>query len=167
MAEEVKNSTENTEEKNSKREPTEGEQKTDLFKKHLQKMIKDKFDIKVSKDTAWQFFKEIQEGTLQFVVSQEDKRLPLSGVGVFAVIAAKTRGNDKEDGRQVTPRYRFYPSVAMQRETNELMGEAEFSKEIKALGLYEEEGMEHFQAQAVINNSWLQDQIPTDEDKEE
>lgn len=168
MNEEVKNTTTEVEEKKPKREPSPGEIKTDLFKRHIQKVIRDKFDIKVSKDTAWQFFKEINEATLQFVVSQEDKRLPLSGVGTYEVIVAKTRGKEKKEGRLVTPRYRFYPSTAMQRTTQEMMGEEPFSEEIKGLGIYEEDGMEHFQQQAVVNNDWLQNQIvPEEEDGEE
>lgn len=109
---------------------------TDLFKVHLQKIIKDRLGARVSKKDSWDLFKDIIHGTVEFVVNQPlegvddgeslgTRRLPLAGVGSFEVLNTKPRNTKaglvkKDDGEWVrdeslpvwefVPRFRFYPS---------------------------------------------------------
>jgi len=100
--------------------------KTDLYKEHLQAIVKQETGQKVSKETAWNLFKAVIHGTVQFTTKQEDNALALAGVGKFEVLMTKPRGSkaglDKEGNPieganvwEIVPRYRFYPSVAINR----------------------------------------------------
>lgn len=119
----------------TKAEVTEAKQrsKTEQFKEHLQKIIYQQLGVKVSKDKAWNLFKAIQHGTVEFVVNlpveegtgeegkTKERTLPLAGVGTFKILETKPRGSkaglDKE-GKPIegatawpcVPRFRFYPS---------------------------------------------------------
>lgn len=95
--------------------------KTDLYKQHLQRIIYQQLGVKVSKDKAWQLFKGVQKGTLEFVTKLEDHKLPLAGIGTYEIIETKPRGSKAgldKDGKPIegakpwpcVPRYRFYPS---------------------------------------------------------
>lgn len=95
--------------------------KTDTYKQHLQKIIYNQLGVKVSKDKAWGLFKDIIAGTVEFTLKQEDKKLPLAGVGTFEIMETKPRGSkaglDKEgnpiEGAEAwpcVPRFKFYPS---------------------------------------------------------
>lgn len=145
-----------TEAKKAPREKSAGEQKSAAFKVHLQKIIADRLGIKVSKETAWNLFKDLIFGTEQFVVSQDDKRLPLSGVGTFEVIKAGARGAKKEAGALYTPKFRFYPSTTIDTQMCALMGQADIPEDTKFLGVYAgEDALEKFAGQAVANAEWL------------
>lgn len=148
-----------TAEETPKKEPREksaGEQKSAAYKVHLQKIIADRLGVKVSKETAWNLLKDIVFGTAQFVASQPDKRLPLSGVGTFEVIKAGARGAKKEAGALYVPKYRFYPSTTVEKMIEALMGQGEIPEDTKFLGVFNEEGaLEQFVGQAVANAEWL------------
>lgn len=124
----------------TKAEVTEAKQKskTERYKEHLQKIVYQQLGMKVSKDKAWNLFKAIQHGTVEFVVNlpaeegtvgegtgeegrTRERTLPLAGVGTFKILETKPRGSkaglDKE-GKPIegatawpcVPRFRFYPS---------------------------------------------------------
>lgn len=139
-----------------KREKTPGEQKTAAFKAHLQAMLQARLGTKVSKEMAWTIYKDLAFGTLQFVVSQEDKRLPLSGLGTYEIIKAGARGKKREDGKLYTPKYRFYPSTTVDAMVTGFMGEGDIPEGVKFLGLYDkEDALDQFVGQAVANAEWL------------
>lgn len=142
--------------KKEPREKSAGEQKSAAYKVHLQKIINDRLGVKVSKEAAWNLLKDIVFGTMQFVVSQPDKRLPLSGVGTFEVIKAGARGSKKEAGAQYVPKYRFYPSTTVEKQMEGLMGQEDIGEDTKFLGVYaEEDALDKFTGQAVSNAEWL------------
>jgi hypothetical protein len=160
------------EEKNVKIEPKKekspGELKTDAFKVHIQAIIKDRLDVKVSKETAWSLFKDVIYGTLQFSCNQEDKRVPLSGVGTFEVIKAGARKSRKEEGKLYTPKFRFYPSTTIEKTLFKLMGEEDIDQAFKGLGIYNtEDALEKFTGQSVVNAEWLAKEIVKKQEEEE
>ena len=101
--------------------------KTEVFKEHLQTIIYQQTGKKVSKSKAWEIFKAITHGTVEFVLNipqeneGDEKKLPLAGVGTFQILETSPRGSkaglDKE-GNPIegavpwpcVPRFRFYPS---------------------------------------------------------
>lgn len=126
--------------------------KTEQFKGHLQKVVKQSLGVKVSKETAWNLFKDVINSTVEFTlnakgVSAKDSKgndiikgenvLPLAGIGNFEILKTaprKSKAGYKEvkvevDGKETkklvkddtlkvwpfVPRFRFYPSVAIDR----------------------------------------------------
>lgn len=121
--------------------------KTDVFKEHVQKIIFQSLGVKVSKDKAWALFKNMTHGTTEFVLNLEDKSLPLSGVGTFAILETKPRGSkagldkdgNKIDGAKVwpcVPRYRFYPSSVTEKMIEQVYGLEDHGVEVKHYGIY-------------------------------
>ena len=126
--------------------------KTDVFKEHVQKIIFQTLGVKVSKEVAWNLFKAIQHGTVEFVINieGENKKLPLAGVGTFEILETKPRGSKAgldPEGNSIegaipwpcVPRFRFYPSVTIDNlvEYSYGLGEHEINEdEIKHYGLY-------------------------------
>ena len=95
--------------------------KTDKFKEHVQKIIFQVTGKKVSKSTAWELYKAIFHGSVEFVLNDPDKKVPLAGVCTLEVLETKPRGSkaglDKDgnpiDGAEpwtCVPRFRVYPS---------------------------------------------------------
>lgn len=95
--------------------------RTDLFKEHLQKILYQTIGVKVSKEKAWILFKNLQFGTVDFVLHQEDRRLPLAGVGTYEVQETKPRGSKAgldKDGNKVegaeawpcVPKFKYHSS---------------------------------------------------------
>lgn len=81
---------------------------TNSFKEKLQAILA-AFGLKVSKQTAWDIFKAIITGTVDFVVKTDNYKLPLSGIGVFKILQSKPRG--KRVGiYKFVPRFRFVAS---------------------------------------------------------
>lgn len=128
--------------------------KTYRFKEHLQAIVRQELGVKVSMDKAWQLFKAINAGTEEFVLnlpSEEGKgkRLPLSGIGTFSVIESKPRGSKAgldKDGNQVgeswpfVPRYRFYPSTAVNKRVEKFYGFGDHDDvELKHYGVFRED----------------------------
>lgn len=143
-------------EERPRREKSEGEMKTDAFKMHLQAIINDTLGVKVSKETSWNLFKTMIYGSLQFTCMQEDKRVPLSGVGTFEVIKAGARGSKKEEGKTNTPKFRLYFSSTLERALEELMGERQIPEDFKGIGLYNTlDALEKASGMAVVNAEWL------------
>jgi hypothetical protein len=136
--------------------------KTDLFKAHLQKIVKDVTGNRISKSAAWDLFKDIIAGTVEFVENQplekadgEDnlgtRRLPLAGVGSFEILNVKPRGTKaglrkNEAGEWVpdeslkvwdyVPRFRFYASSKISERLEQVFGLEDHGAEIKHYGLY-------------------------------
>ena len=133
--------------------------KTELFKSHLQLIIKDSLGVKVSKDKSWELFKSIMGGTTEFVLNQEDLKLPLAGVGNFEVIKTEPRGSKAgfreerttgEDGKVTktlvrdeslkvwpfVPRYRFYASSLVEKVVENHFNLGDHDIEPKHYGLY-------------------------------
>ena len=113
------------------------ENKTQLFKKHIQMIIQQVTGKKVSQDKAWELFKAIQLGTVEFVnnieVEKNAKTLSLAGVGKFQVRETEPTGKkagmvkvEDEQGNtveqrdidlpvwDVVPRFKFKPSSAIE-----------------------------------------------------
>lgn len=138
--------------------------KTQLFKKHLQAIIFKVTGKKVSQDKAWELYKSIQAGTLEFVYNQEDKKLSLAGLGRYEIKETKPTGkkagfvkvmdeNGKpkldEEGHtievkdeslpvwDVVPRYKFYPSTAVDEVLYALYNCPGEYKEPKHYGIYD------------------------------
>ena len=128
--------------------------KTDQYKEHLQSIILNATGHKVSRETAWSLFKDIIHGTVQFTTKQENLALPLSGVGKFQVLKTTPRGSKAglmkdENGTWVpdpkgtawefVPRFRFYPSIAIDRGLEDLFGYGDHEGiEHKDYGIYAE-----------------------------
>lgn len=137
--------------------------KTQLFKMHLQAIIADVTGKKLSQDKAWELYKAMQAGTLEFVFNQEDKKLSLAGLGRFEIKETKPSGKKagmvrvlNEDGTpkldeeghtievkdetlpvwDVVPRYKFYPSTATDEVLYSLYNCPGEYKEPKHYGLY-------------------------------
>lgn len=124
---------------------TKERSKTDVYKEHLQAIIFQTTGNKVSKDKAWELFKNITHGTLQHVLNLPDKRLSLAGVGSFEILEAKPRGEraglDKDGntikGAEVwacSPKYRFYPSASIEAVVEAAYGHG--TVETKNYGIY-------------------------------
>lgn len=95
--------------------------RTTLFKEHLQKIVQEKLNVKISRDKAWDLFKSIINGTVEFVLRDAEQTLPLSGIGKFMIRKSKPRAQLDEAGNPVPapegtfiPRFRFYPSSRIQ-----------------------------------------------------
>lgn len=129
--------------------------KTDKFKEHLQKIIKDTTGNKVSKQTAWDLFKNLIAGTVEFVENQPLEKaeaeegaeealgartLPLAGVGRFEILNVKPRASKaglkkNENGEWVrdeslkvwpfVPRFRFRPSSKISDRLEKVFGLAD------------------------------------------
>lgn len=136
--------------------------KTDQYKAHLQAIIKQTTGQKVSKEVAWNLFKNIMAGTVQFTLNQEDHKLPLAGVGNFEVIKTQPRGSkaglDKEGnpipGAEVwefVPRYRFYPSVAVERVVEDFFGLGGHELDKVNYGIYAEDTVEEPAQEEALN----------------
>lgn len=129
--------------------------KTDMFKVHIQKIVFQTLGVKISKEKAWELFKAIQHGTVEFVINIEggSKKLPLAGVGTFEILETKPRGSkagldpqgNPIPGAEVwpcVPRFRFYPSVTIDNlvEHSYGLGNHNFKEEdIKHYGLFASE----------------------------
>lgn len=121
--------------------------KTDRFKEHIQKIIFQELGVKVSKDKAWGLFKAMIHGTTEFVLNDEDKKLPLAGVGTFQVLETKPRGSKAgldEEGNPVegakvwpcVPRFRFYPSSVIDNLLEQEYGLEDHGVEVKHYGIF-------------------------------
>jgi len=88
--------------------------KTMAFKESLQAMFAAR-GIKVSKQSAWELFKDTIGTTVNFVVEDEDQKLTLSGVGSFRIHRSRPRGG-KANALKWIPRFRFVPSSRIQDE---------------------------------------------------
>jgi len=126
--------------------------KTELFKKHLQVMLQDFLGEQVSRSDSWDFFKDFIRGIIQFTVEQEDHTLPLSGVGKFQVLKTKPRVGAKaglkrsKEGNWVNdpdaepwefvPKFRFYPSINIDRMLENYFGFANHDIEEVNYGIY-------------------------------
>lgn len=145
-------------------EAVKEQSKTDKFKEHLQKIIKTTAGVKISKATAWDLFKEIILGTVEFVENQplekaeegdEEslgvRRLPLAGVGAFEVLNVKPRASKaglkkNEAGEWVrdeslkvwpfVPRFRFRPSSKISERLEKVFGLADHDITIDHRGLF-------------------------------
>lgn len=165
-------------------EAVKEQSKTDKFKEHLQKIFKDTAGIKISKATAWDLFKEIILGTVEFVENQplekaeegdEDslgvRRLPLAGVGAFEVLNVKPRATKAglrkdEQGNWVrdeslkvwpyVPRFRFRPSSKISERLEKVFGLAEHDIEINHYGLFAQEAAKAEEAPVALAEADVQ-----------
>jgi len=129
--------------------------KTEQFKEHLQKIIWQSTGKKVAKSTAWELYKNLFHGTVEFVLNDEDKKLPLAGVATFEILETKPRGSKaglkqvvKEDGSKVweedpdaeawdvVPRFRVYPSSVIDTLVEYKYGLGGHSVEEKHYGIF-------------------------------
>lgn len=151
-----------TEEMKKEVKTEEGSGKTVMFKEHIQKIIYQQTGFEVSKDKAWNLFKAIIHGTVQFVLKQdrvvpqdanfeeqsyETRTLSLAGVGKFSILESKARGKkagldadgNKIDGVEpweTVPRFRFRPSSMIERVVNAFYGHAEEGYKETNYGIY-------------------------------
>lgn len=80
--------------------------RTTKFQLRLQTVISEAVGKKVSRQAAWDLFKQIVSATVQDVV--EHGRLPLQGVGTFEIIQAGAR-KSKLITHHFVPKFRFRP----------------------------------------------------------
>lgn len=110
--------------------------KTEVLKRHVQAIIQQTLDVKVSKGKAWDLFKALIHGSVELTLAVEGKSIPLAGVGTFQVLETKPRGLkaglDKEgnpiEGAKVwptVPRFRFYPSTNIDKGLEQKYGLAD------------------------------------------
>lgn len=142
--------------------------KTDLFKKHLQSIIKNRLGERYSKKDSWELFKSIIHGTVEFVSELEDNRLPLAGVGIFEILKTKPRGRKKEEGWEFVPRYKFYPSVKINNYLEQIF---EFDNhnldDYGGYGLFNEDIQEEEIEEEDKQEEEIQEEIVEEEDIEE
>lgn len=113
-----------------------GTKETNLFKEHLQEIIKQRLGIEVSKFDAWNLFKDITHGTVEYTYNLDNMRFPLAGVGVFEVLKTSPRGRKKEDGWEYVPRYRFYPSTAIDKLLEQILGFKDHEIDVNHYGIF-------------------------------
>lgn len=67
--------------------------KTEKFKEHIQKIIWQTTGKKVSKSVAWELYKNIYHGSVEFVLNDADHKVPLAGVCTLEILETKPRGS--------------------------------------------------------------------------
>lgn len=138
-----KNVTTPTEEKAT----SAGTAKTDMLKKHVQAIIQQKLGVKVSKEKAWELFKAMVHGTVELCLNLDDNSISLSGVGTFEILKTKPRGSKAgldKDGKPIegaeawdfVPRFRFFPSTAINNLLEQHYGLADHGVVPKHYGLF-------------------------------
>lgn len=133
--------------------------KTEVFKEHLQLIIFQQTGKKVSKSKAWEMFKAIVHGTVEFTLNlpkesdEDERKLPLAGVGTFQILETSPRGSkaglDKE-GNPIegatpwpcVPRFRFYPSSTIDTLCEFKYGLGGHEVNEKHYGLFTEDAVE-------------------------
>lgn len=127
-----------------------GSAKTDRFKEHVQAIVKQTTGQKISKADAWELFKNIINGTVEFTLNQEDLKLPLSGLGKFEILKTKPRkskagldadGNPDPNLKPwpFVPRFRFYPSVSIDRDVEHFFGLGDHNIKREHYGIFKED----------------------------
>ncbi len=104
--------------------------KTEDFKVALQAKVAEVLGVKVSKQKAWDLFKEMTKAPFSFILAKHEEagapeikygekhkelELPLSGVGTFKVITVGKEGNTSVRGR-------WYLSSSLDRAIKERLG---------------------------------------------
>lgn len=130
-----------------------GSEKTKKFKEHLQLIIEDVLGEKYSLSDSWQLFKALNHGTVDFVLHQEDFTLPLSGQGKFQILKTKPRGRKKEEGWDFVPKYRFYPSTAINKRLENFFGFTDHDVDESHYGLYKDRNEEDEKGVDTESNS--------------
>lgn len=121
--------------------------KTEQYKVHLQKIVAQELGVKVSKDKAWNLFKAVINGTVQFVLKLDDQKMPLAGVGTFEVLKTKPRGTKAgldENGNAIpgakvwefVPRMRLYFSSVVDKQLEQFFGLEDHGIEMKDYGIF-------------------------------
>lgn len=128
--------------------------KTEKFKEHVQKIVSDTLGVEVSKEKAWNLFKNIERGTMQFVALDEDNRLPIAGVGTYEIVFSKPTGKragfvKDENGNEVKdptlevwkyiPRYKVRTSSTIENELYNIFKCPGHTKEVNYLGTLKED----------------------------
>lgn len=139
--------------------------KTEVFKEHLQLIIYQQTGKKVSKSKAWEIFKAITHGTVEFVLNlpketeEDERKLPLAGVGTFQILETSPRGSKAgldKDGNPIegatpwpcVPRFRFYPSSTIDTLCEFKYGLGDHEVTEKHYGLFTEDAVEPDDANA-------------------
>lgn len=112
--------------------------RTKKFQEHLQKIIKDELGEVVAQRDAWELFKAIIFGTVQFTANDEENKLPLAGVGRFEVLKTVPRGRKKEEDWEFTPKWRFYPSAKINQWLEQEFGMEDHDADLGSYGLFNE-----------------------------
>lgn len=94
--------------------------RTTRFQNELQANLGLILGKKISRETAWKLYKECIDTTVVFVSKDEEKKLPLSGVGTFQIKMSPPRKPVVREGEEPKkskyadlpelPRFRFKPS---------------------------------------------------------
>lgn len=74
--------------------------RTTKFQNELQKNLGEVLGQKLSRETAWKLFKECLDTTVVFVAKDEEKKLPLSGVGTFLIKMSPPRKPVVREGEE-------------------------------------------------------------------
>ena len=139
--------------------------KTERFKEHVQKIVSDTLGVEVSKEKAWNLFKNIERGTMQFVALDEDNRLPIAGVGTYEIVFSKPTGKragfiKDENGNEVKdptlevwnyiPRYKVRTSSTIENELYNIFKCPGHTKEVNYLGTLKEDKEEDEEIAKII-----------------
>lgn len=98
--------------------------KTDRFKAFLRERMSAELGKEIALNTAWELFKISCNTPFDFCLErqpEEDRRLPLAGIGIFEILKAAPRKPAEKELRVdpnhpngFNPRPRFYPSIRYQ-----------------------------------------------------
>lgn len=123
--------------------------KTDLFKEHIQKIIEDSLGVKVSKVKAYELFKDIFYGIIDFVIEDSENNVSLIGLGKFQIYKSVPKmskaGLDKngnptgEKAWDFVPRFKFRESAKVAEQLAKHYGFISGESGIPKVGIFKEE----------------------------
>lgn len=98
--------------------------KVDYFKRHVQLILEDELGVSVSQQKAWDIYKQITKGLVEFTVKSGDHELSISGIGKYRIHHSEPRGVKAgldKDGKKIpgakvweyVPRFKYTPSTAI------------------------------------------------------
>lgn len=98
--------------------------KVDHFKRHVQLILEDELGVTVSQQKAWDIYKQITKGLVEFTVKSGDHELSIAGIGKYRIHHSEPRGlkagldknGNKIPGAKVweyVPRFKYTPSTAI------------------------------------------------------
>lgn len=126
---------------------------TEVVKRHIQLIIKDTLGVNVSKQKAWELYKDIMWGMAELTTVIDQHNIPLAGVGKYKINHSKPRGAKAgldKNGKpfpgmkawDYVPHFKFYPSTAVKTYIEQLLGFEELESSLKFHGILVSEDAE-------------------------
>lgn len=116
-----------------------GREETDYFKDHIQAIVSQRLQMKVSKQDSWGLFKDIIHGTVEFTYNLPEMRVPLSRVGIFEVLKSTPSGRKKDENWEYVPKFRFYPSETIDNLLEQVLDFEEHGVDVEHYGVFSSE----------------------------